>query len=209
MTEASGHAVDFDTRYWKMIDAWIRISEFTIEKALEKADVVDCIYNQGNHSQSNDIWNAPTMRAIFRKTNRVNVLNNRSVFIAYRMGKTMVMIHHGHKTKPEGCAKVMAEDFSIDWGETTFRYIDGGHVHHSQRKELPGCVFESWNNLAPRDKYANDGGWRSKQCMTMVYRSRTYGEVGRNVMPIERVRDIILATGVEHYVPPEMRAFQA
>jgi hypothetical protein len=209
MTEASGHVVDYDTRYWKMVDAWVRISEFAIHKALEKAETVDCIYNQGNHSRSNDVWNAVTMRALFRKTNRVNVLDNRSPFIAYRMGKTLVMIHHGDKTKPEGCAKVMADDYAIDWGETTFRYIDGGHVHHSQRKELPGCVFESWNNLAPRDKYANDGGWRSKQCMTMVYRSRTYGEVGRNVMPIERVRDIILATGSDHYIPPEIRAFQA
>lgn len=208
MTEASGHAVDYDTRYWKMVDAWIRISEFTIEKALEKAEIVDCIYNQGNHSRSNDVWNAATMRALFRKTNRVNVLRNESAFIAYRMGKTLVMVHHGDKTKPEGCAKVMADDFAIDWGETTFRYIDGGHVHHSQRKELAGVVFESWNNLAPRDKYAHDGGWRSKQCMTMVYRSRKYGEVGRNVMPIERVRDIILASHADHYIPPEMRAFQ-
>jgi hypothetical protein len=209
MTEASGHPVDFDTRYWKMIDAWVRISEFAIEKALTKADTVDCIYNQGNHSRSNDTWNAATMRAIYRKTDRVNVLRNDSPFIAYRMGKTLVMIHHGDKIKPEGCAKVLATDYAIDWGETTFRYVDGGHVHHSRRIELPGVVFESYNNLAPRDKYANDGGWRSKQCMSLVLRSKRYGEVGREVMPIERVRDLILDNNPSHYVPKDMRAFQA
>lgn len=209
LTQASGYAVDFDTRYWKMIEAYVDICQFIVDYALAKAQTVDCIYNQGNHSESNDSWIAVTMRALYRNTPRVNVLRNESPFIAYRMGKTMVMVHHGHKTKPEGCAKVMASDYSADWGETEFRYIDGGHVHHSQRKELPGCVFESWNNLAPRDKYANDGGWRSKQLMSLVLRSRRYGERGRKLMPVELVRDIIHATGVEHYAPKQMRAFAA
>ena len=208
-TMGHGHALDYDTRYWKMIEAYVEINQFIVEYALTKARMVDLIYNQGNHSESNDSWIAVTMRALYGKSGRVNVLRNDSPFIAYRMGKTLVMIHHGHKTKPEGCAKVMASDYSADWGETEFRYIDGGHVHHSQRKELPGCVFESWNNLAPRDKYANDNGYRSKQLMSLVLRSRTYGERGRTLMPAELVRDLILSTGVEHYVPPQTRAFVA
>ncbi len=208
-TMGHGHSLDYDTRYWKMIDAYVEICQFIAEYALTKAKVVDLIYNQGNHSESNDSWIAVTMRALYRGNPRVNVLHNESPFIAYRMGKTLVLIHHGHKAKPEACAKVMASDYSVDWGETDFRYIDGGHVHHSQRKELPGCVFESWNNLAPRDKYANDGGWRSKQLMSLVLRSRKYGERARKLMPAELVRDRILATGVPHYVPPTMRAFAA
>jgi hypothetical protein len=205
-TEASGHRVDQDTRYWKMIEAYVRITKFIIERAMAKAETVDYIVSQGNHSRSNDIWIAILVRALYDGA-RVNVLRNESPFIAYRMGKTFVLVHHGDKAKPEAVAKVMASDYSQDWGETSFRYIDGGHVHHSQRKELPGCLFESWNNLAPRDKYAHDGGWRSKQCMSLVLRSRTYGEVGRRVMPIERVRDLIADAG--HYCPPAIRAFAA
>lgn len=208
-TEASGHSLDHDTRYWKMIRAYIRITRFIVEKALEKAETVDYICNQGNHSRSNDIWIAATVDALYGQTGRVNVLKNESPFIAYRMGKTLVVIHHGDKARPEKFRDIVISDFAADWGETEFHYLDGGHVHHSQRKELAGCIFESWNNLAPRDKYAHDGGWRSKQCMTLVLRSRTYGEVGRHVMPIERVRDLILATGETHYVPPQQRAFAA
>ena len=208
-TEHSGHALDYDTRYWKMIRAYIRITRFIVEKALAKAETVDYICNQGNHSRSNDIWIAATVDALYGGTGRVNVLKNESPFIAYRMGKTLVVIHHGDKAKPERFRDIVVSDFAVDWGETDFHYLDGGHVHHSQRKELAGCIFESWNNLAPRDKYAHDGGWRSKQCMSLVLRSRTYGEIGRHVMPIERVRDLILATGVSHYVPPVMRAFAA
>lgn len=206
-TEASGHAVDYDTRYWKMIEAYIRITRFIIERALTKAQTVDYLCNQGNHSRSNDVWMAATVRALYPE--RVNVLRNDSPFIAYRMGKTLVVVHHGDKARPERFRDVVVSDFGADWGETDFRYLDGGHVHHSQRKELAGCIFESWNNLAPRDKYAHDGGWRSKQCMSLVLRSRTYGEIGRQVMPIERVRDLIRADHPEHYSPPAMRAFAA
>ena len=209
VTQAHGHILDYDTRYWKMVEAYVEICQFIVEKALTKARIVDCIYNQGNHSESNDSWIAITMRALYGKSGRVNVLRNERPFIAYRMGKTLVLIHHGHKAKPEAVAKVMATDYAIDWGETEFRYIDGGHVHHSQRKELPGCVFESWNNLAPADKYAYDGGWRSKQLMSLVLRSRTYGERARELMPAELVRDLIRQSNPDHYVPPPMRAFSA
>ncbi len=207
VTEHSGHALDYDTRYWKMIDAYMEISEAIAERALAKAETVDLIYNPGNHSESNDTWMAAHMRSLHRHNPRVNVLRNTNRFIAYRMGKTLVVIHHGDKSRPEKFRDVVVSDFSADWGETEFRYLDGGHVHHSQRKELAGCIFESWNNLAPRDKYAHDGGWRSKQCMSLVLRSRTYGERGRRVMPIELVRDIIRAKYPEHYNPPQMRAF--
>lgn len=209
LTEASGHPVDFDTRYPKMIDAYIRITKFMVERAMQKAKVVDYIANQGNHSRSNDIWIAALIRSQYGPTGRVNVLNNSKAVIPYRMGDTFVLIHHGDKMKPERLRNVMSTDYGLDWGETRFHYIDGGHVHHSQRKELEGALFESWNNLAPGDKYAFEGGWRSRQCMSMVARSRTYGEDWRKVMPIERVRDIILRNNPEHYVPPVARAFAA
>ena len=206
MTEASGHAVDYDTRYWKMVDAYFDIIQFIVERAMGKAKVVDVLINQGNHSRTNDIVTAQLLKRIYPE-DRVNVLCNRNVFIPYRMGNTLVVVHHGDKSRPEKFRDIVSSDYSKDWGETEFRYLDGGHVHHSQRKELAGCVFESWNNLAPRDKYAHDGGWRSKQYMSVVLRSKTYGEVGRHVMPIERVRDLILASGENHYVPPPQRAF--
>lgn len=208
-TMGHGHALDYDTRYWKMIDAYIEISEFIVERALAKARTVDLIYNAGNHSESNDTWIAAHMRSMHRNNPRVNVLRNENRFIGYRMGKTMVVVHHGDKAKPEKFRDVVCSDFAADWGETEFRYLDGGHVHHSQRKELAGCIFESWNNLAPRDKYAHDAGYRSKQCMSLVIRSKTYGEIERRVMPIERVRDIIRMKHPDHYTPPVMRAFAA
>jgi hypothetical protein len=214
-TEASGNKLDFDCRFPKMIEVYARVLRFIVDKALEHANTVDVIINQGNHSRTNDIWAAVLLRAAYGATGRVNVLNNGSPFIGYRMGKTFVMTHHGDKCPPARLVDVMSTDFSVDWGETEYRYIDSGHVHHGKRSaEHSGVILESFNTLAPLDKWAHDGGYRSRQSITAVLRSRTYGEIGRHVLPIQRVRDVIRDALAREgkapvYEPQRRRAFVA
>lgn len=207
-TERSGHQLDYDTRFPRMIDVYLDTMEAVIEKALTKASRVTVIINQGNHSETNDYWAAKHFARMYSRlgNNRVNVLDNTSAFIGVRMGKTFVLVHHGHKVKPETLRQVMSTDYAIDWGEATFRYIDGGHIHHFSAKELGGAEWCSFNNLAAPDKHAHDGGWRSKQAMTLVLRSRTYGDLGRYKMPIEKVWDAIKKINPAHYVPEPRRA---
>lgn len=189
-TEASGHRLDFDGRYPKMIRVATRVMRFIVERCLTKAKYVDVIVNQGNHSRTNDIWMAVYLKDLYAHTGRVTVLNNESVFIAYRMGKTLVMTHHSDKCKPNNLANVMQNDYRKDYGETEFHYIDIGHVHHAQvMKEHPGIFIESFNHLAGLDKWGHDSGYRNRKSITVVMRSKTYGEIGRRVLPIQEIRD--------------------
>ncbi len=191
-TEASGHALDYDGRFPKMIDYYIPLMRYILNTALTKFKHVDVIINQGNHSRTNDIWMARLLNAVYEDNERVHVINNSNVFIPYRMDDTFVMTHHSDKCKPQNLAKVMATDYAEDWGESRFRYIDMGHVHHGfTSKEHPGVLIESWNNLANKDLYAHNGGWRSRQSITRVDRSRKYGNVGRRTLSVEEVRDRI------------------
>ena len=192
-TEASGHKLDYDGRFPKMIKVYSRVFRWIVEKALTKAQHVDVIVNQGNHSRTNDIWMAELLRVAYGNTGRVHVLNNDSVFIAYRMGKTLVMVHHSDTCKPQRLAGVMTTDFRKDFGETDFHYIDIGHVHHGMvMKEHPSIFIESFNHLAALDKWAHDGGYRNRKSITIILRSRTYGEKGRRVLPIEEIRDRLM-----------------
>lgn len=188
-TEASGHALDFDSRFPKMIHVYSRVMRFIVERALTKAHYVDVIVNQGNHSRTNDIWMAELLRVAYGHTNRVSILNNGSVFIAYRMGNTLVMTHHSDKCKPNRLANVMTNDFRKDYGETEHHYIDVGHVHHGMvMKEHPGIFIESFNHLAALDRWAHDSGYRNRKSITVIMRSKTYGEVGRRVLPIQEIK---------------------
>jgi hypothetical protein len=189
-TEASGHALDLDTRFPKMIKVYSRLMRFIVEKALSKAKYVDVIINQGNHSRTNDIWMAELLRVAYGNTGRVNLLNNDSVFIAYRMGNTLVMTHHSDKCKPNQLVHVMTNDFRKDYGETEHHYIDIGHIHHAMvLKEHPSIVVESFNHLAALDRWAHDHGYRNRKSITVILRSKKYGEVGRRLLPIQEIRE--------------------
>ena len=205
ITTASGHKLDGDGRFPKVIRVYIRAMRFIVDRALEKFKQVDVIINQGNHSRTNDFWMAELLRQVYNN-DRVHVLDNSSVFIPYRMGNTFVMVHHSDKTKPERLAAVMCNDFRQDWGETAYHYIDVGHLHHKMSsREFGGCVLEMWNTLAAKDKWTHDSGYRALQSITRVDRSKTYGEVGRRVLPINEIRNIINVATSGAYVPPERR----
>jgi hypothetical protein len=189
----SGHILDYDTRYPKMIETYHHVMRAIVEMALTKFKYVDVIINQGNHSRSNDIAMVQTLRWVYSENDRLNVLDNSSVFIPYRMGNTFVMSHHSDKCKPHRLHEVMSTDFRQDFGECLYKYIDIGHIHHKQvSKENAGVIIESWNQLAPSDKYAHDGGWRSRAMLTCVLRSKTYGEKGRITLTAEEVKDRIM-----------------
>lgn len=191
-TAQSGHALDIDGRFPAMLRVYSRVMRQVVDRALRRAAHVDVIVNQGNHSRVNDFWAAEMLRVVYGQSGRVHVLNNDSPFVAYRMGKTLVMVHHGDKVKPRDLIGIMTTDFRADYGATQHHYIDIGHVHHRKvAAEHPGVIVESWNNLAPNDKWAHDMGYRARRSISMVLRSRTYGEIGRRLLPVEEVRDRI------------------
>lgn len=191
-TEGHGHALDYDGRFPKMIRVYRRIMLYIIEYAASKFKYVDVIINQGNHSRTNDIWMAELLRDRYEKEPRITVLDNTCIFIPYRMGNTLIVTHHQDKCKPNKFLHVMQVDFAKDWGEATYRYGYNGHVHHQNAKnEGGGAIIESMNNLAPMDKYAHDGGWRSRSFLTMTLMSKTYGEKGRELITAEEVKDIL------------------
>lgn len=195
-TAASGHALDADGRHPKMLRVYSRTMRWIVDKALEKARHVDVIINQGNHSRINDFWMRELLTVAYGHTGRVHVLDNDSVFIPYRMGKTLVMVHHSDKCPPARLVGVMTSDFRKDFGETDFHYIDIGHVHHGfVSKDHPSVTIESWNHLASNDKWAHDAGYRARKAITVVLRSRTYGDVGRRVLSIDEIRDRIKGGG--------------
>jgi hypothetical protein len=38
------------------------------------------------------------------------------------------------------------------------------------------------------DKWAHDFGYRNRKSITIILRSKTYGEVGRRLLPIQEIR---------------------
>ncbi len=180
ITPASGHFLDADGRYAKMVGVAVKVIRQCIESALEKHKSVHVINLPGNHDPTGALWLSIALANVYEREPRVTVDTNPSLFSYYRWGKVLLGGHHGHACKPAALAGVMACDRAKDWGETLHRYWLLGHVHHESKKEFPGVTVESFNTLAAKDAYATNGGWRSGRSMQAIVYHKEHGEVARS-----------------------------
>lgn len=179
-TPRSGHFLDADGRYAKMVHVWVKVIRQCIESALEKHARVHVVNVQGNHDETGAIWTAIALSHIYEREPRVTVDTSPSLFNYYRFGRVLIGCHHGHTCKAASLPAVMAADRAQDWGETVHRYWWTGHIHHESVKEFPGVSVESFNTLASKDAHATAGGWRSRETMQAIVLHREHGEVARS-----------------------------
>lgn len=179
-TPRSGHMLDADGRYAKVVDVAIMMMRQCIESALSKHKTVHVICVPGNHDETGGMWLARLLAIAYEREPRVTVETTPSLFAYYRWGKVLLGIHHGHTCKPDKLPGVMAVDRARDWGETEHRHWLMGHVHHETRKEYAGVTVESFGTLAAKDAYAANGGWRSARPMQALVFHREHGEVARS-----------------------------
>jgi hypothetical protein len=92
---------------------------------------------------------------------RVTIDTSPAHFHWYRFGRCIVMTHHGHMVKPDALPAVMACDRPQDWGETLYRYIITGHIHHKRVQEFPGVLWESLRSPTSSDAWHHASGYRS------------------------------------------------
>ncbi|WP_211840912.1 hypothetical protein [Pseudoxanthomonas sacheonensis] len=180
VTPRSGHFLDADGRYAKMVSVAVKIIRQCIESALTKHARVHVVNLPGNHDETGALWLSIALSHIYENEPRVTVDTNPSVFSYYRWGKVLLGGHHGHACKPAALAGVMACDRAKDWGETSHRHWLIGHIHHESKKEFSGVTVESFNTLAAKDAYATNGGWRSGRSMQAIVYHAEHGEVGRS-----------------------------
>lgn len=190
ITPHSGHHLDADSRYAKMVDILILAMRQCVESALTKHKFVHVVHVIGNHDETGAVWLSRLFAHLYANEPRVTVETSPSVFSYYRWGKNLIGMHHGHTSKADKLPGVMATDRAKDWGETLHRYWWTAHIHHESKKEYPGCTVESFNTLAPGDSYAHSGGWRSRQNMKAIVLHREHGEVARHTVHPSMLKEV-------------------
>jgi hypothetical protein len=182
VTSRSGHVLDADGRYAKMIGVGIKVMRQCIESALAKHREVHVINVIGNHDDTGAIWLAAALAHVYEREPRVTIDTSPAPFSYFQHGRTLVGCHHGHSCKPDKLAGVMAADRPKQWGETEHRYWWLGHVHHQSVKEYPGVSVETFGTLAAKDAYATAGGWRAARNMKCIVLHEEHGEVARHTV---------------------------
>ena len=181
VTPASGHVLDADTRYGKLVDLSMEIMTQAVVMMLGKFDKVRVIQAEGNHDPSGSIWLRKHLKHVFSNDPRVEVDDTEFPFYAYLHGETMLGFHHGHKIKLAQVHKLFASEprYRAMWGKATQTYIHTGHLHHERVIEDGGAIAEQHPTLAGRDAYAARGGWISARGAKAITYDKIDGEIHR------------------------------
>lgn len=156
-----------------------RAWQYVIERALEHHAVVHVWFLRGNHDEDAAEAIKVALAFYFEREPRVIIDLAPAVFRYLRFGKNLLGAHHGDKVKMDALPLLMAVDRPEDWGQTKFRYITTGHIHHDVVKEVQGVRVESLRTLAPKDPYHASKGYRALRDTRAVAYHAEFGEVER------------------------------
>lgn len=188
VTPTSGHILDTDGRFSKVVDASLDLLISFVGWMLEKHERVVVLMAEGNHDVSSSIWLRSIFKRLFADNPRVTVIDSPLPYYAYQHGKTMLAFHHGHLKKNDALPLLFASQFSEMWGATAKRYCHVGHRHHTDRertKEHSGMEVWQHPTLAARDAYAARGGWHADRKATAVTYHDEHGEVATTTVTPE------------------------
>lgn len=181
VTPQSGHILDADTRYGKLVELAMSVMAEAVMMMLRRFDKVIVVSAEGNHDISGSIWLRKHIKHLFTNEPRLQVIDNDFPYYAHLHGRTMLGFHHGHKVKMAQLHKLFASEprFREMWGQADYTYIHTGHYHHERLIEDGGAIAEQHPTLSGRDAYAARGGWVSVRGAKVITYHKTDGEVAR------------------------------
>jgi hypothetical protein len=185
VTPTSGHIVDQDGRFAKIVTVALRVLRRVIDIALMRHEKVVVLMAEGNHDITSSIWLRVMFKALYENEPRVQVIDSDLPYYQYQHGQTMLAFHHGHLSKNDSLPLLFASQFPKVWGNTTKRYCHTGHRHHVEEKEHSGMKVIQHATLSARDAYASRGGWLSEREATAITYHSEFGQVARTTVTPE------------------------
>lgn len=190
VTPTSGHILDQDGRFAKVVRVAIRILRRIIDMALQRHVRVIVLLAEGNHDMASSVWLRAMFKALYENEPRVQVMDSELPYYVHQHGRTMIAFHHGHLKKNADLPLLFAAQFPRVWGESDRRYCHVGHRHHLDEKEHSGMTVLQHQTLAARDAYAARGGWLADRRITAITYHHTHGDVGRTTVTPEMVTEV-------------------
>ncbi len=186
-TPTSGHILDADSRFPKVVRVIIRTLRRIVRMMLEKHERVHIIMADANHDPASGAWLREMFAAFYDDEPRVTVDSSASTYYVVEHGKTSLFVHHGHRRNVGNVDSVFAGKFREVYGRTQFSYAHIGHLHSDELKTTNLMKVERHETLAAPDAYAANGGWLSGRSAKVITYSSRHGEVSRLTLSPEMV----------------------
>ena len=181
-TPQSGHILDVDSRYARIIRFAAYGMCSGVESLLSKHEIVKVINVPGNHDPDSASWVALVMEAYFRNNPRVIVETSPAKMLFHEFGANMIASTHGDTMKFEQIPGIMAALQPQLWGRANYRVCHTGHVHNrikQETREYRGAHVEAHGVLPPSDSYGASLGYNSDRTMKAIVYHKEGGEQAR------------------------------
>lgn len=178
ITPTSGHLLDADSRYSKVVAVATRILRYAIDRLLTKHAKVIVLMAEGNHDMASSVWLRHLFSLLYEAEPRVQVMDTELPYYVHLHGQVMLAFHHGHMKKNDQLPLLFAAQYPREWGAAVKRYCHTGHLHHVEEKEHAGMTVTQHPTLAARDSYAARHGWVADQRMKAIIYHAQHGEAG-------------------------------
>ncbi len=178
-TPTSGHILDADSRFQKVVRVIIRILRRVVSMLLSKHKRLHVIMADANHDPASGAWLREMFAAFYDDEPRVTVDSSASTYYVVEHGKTSLFVHHGHRRNVGNVDSVFAGKYREIYGRTQFSYAHLGHLHSDELKTTNLMKVERHETLAAPDAYAANGGWLSGRSAKVITYSARHGEVSR------------------------------
>lgn len=182
VTPTSGHILDADGRFTKMVEVAVRVIRRVVTMLLAKHGRVHLVLAEGNHDLASSVWLRTMFKVLYEAEPRITVDDSALPYYAFEFGKVMQIFHHSHLKKNDQLPLLVAAQFPEMWGRTKHRFIHTGNLHHHWEKEFSGVTVIQHQTLAARDAYAARGGWIANRAMDAITYHKAYGQVGRVIV---------------------------
>ena len=179
VTPTSGHVLDADTRFVRMIGVARRALQRCVDRLLRAHDEVVVLHAEGNHDIASSAWLRELFAALYANEPRVRIETRPDPYYVVEHGKVALFFHHGHKRTIKDLDSVLAAKFRSQFGSAEYCYAHTGHWHHLKRRETALMVIEQHRTLAAPDAYASRGGWLSGRSADVITYDANRGEVCR------------------------------
>lgn len=185
VTPRSGHQLDVDGRWYKVLTAGVKLMMRIIDLALAKHELVEVANIPGNHDPEAARAMTVALAMFYSNNKRVTISFPGDLYFR-RFGNTLIGAAHGDKMRPDRMAMTMATRQRKAWGATAYHWFLFGHIHHETAKEVGDVRCESFQTLADKDNHAAGGGYNSGQSLnaiTLHYGRGEQGRVRENIPP--------------------------
>lgn len=187
LTPTSGHLLDADSRFPRVVRAATRLLRTVVGLALQRHQHVVLSLMEGNHDPASSVWLRHLFALLYENEPRIAVIDCESPYYAHQWGQTMLGFHHGHLAKNDKLPVLFAARYPRMWGGTSKRYAHVGHWHHVDEKEHAGMKVVQHPTLAAADAYAARYGYDAQREITTITYHARFGQVARTTVCPEMV----------------------